>query len=230
MKKFPGPVVTFSAMVVCPFVAAALGIVLLRRRQRPWFGLFSAVSGALLLLLFTAVIGRAMVTKWLASTSLNPSTPRPIEPQTGLPVFPGAEGFGTRTRAGRGGKVIEVTTLADAGPGSLRGDRGPRAAHHRVSRRRSHRARELSRDRSPLHHHRGPVRSGWRNLSQERRPRSRHERRADPTPAHPPRRRRAGETGRQRRHRPAGPPREGHRCAPRSDRSRLGELERGRSG
>ncbi|MCB9754235.1 MAG: pectate lyase [Myxococcales bacterium] len=38
----------------------------------------------------------------------------------GLPVFPGAEGFGSTTPAGRGGQVLEVTTLADAGPGSLR--------------------------------------------------------------------------------------------------------------
>lgn len=35
-------------------------------------------------------------------------------------VFPGAEGFGTDTRAGRGGRVLRVTTLADGGPGSLR--------------------------------------------------------------------------------------------------------------
>src|SRR3989338_2343239 len=40
--------------------------------------------------------------------------------ETNLPVFPGAEGFGSKTRAGRGGKVIEVTTLADSGPGTLR--------------------------------------------------------------------------------------------------------------
>ena len=37
-----------------------------------------------------------------------------------LPVFPGAEGFGTRTPAGRGGALITVTTLAAEGPGSLR--------------------------------------------------------------------------------------------------------------
>jgi len=37
-----------------------------------------------------------------------------------LPAFPGAEGFGTNTEAGRGGKVIVVTTLAGEGPGSLR--------------------------------------------------------------------------------------------------------------
>ncbi len=37
-----------------------------------------------------------------------------------LPVFPGAEGFGTRTPAGRGGKIVEVTSLDDSGAGTLR--------------------------------------------------------------------------------------------------------------
>ena len=37
-----------------------------------------------------------------------------------LPVFPGAEGFGTDTRAGRGGTVLVVDTLHPDGPGSLR--------------------------------------------------------------------------------------------------------------
>jgi hypothetical protein len=120
MKKFPGPLATYSTMVVCPAIAAVLGIVLVRRGRMKRFGLFSTISGGLFLVLFAAVIGRAMIAKKLGATPPNPSTPRPVENQTGLPVFPGAEGVGTRTRAGRGGKVNEVTTLADSGPGSLR--------------------------------------------------------------------------------------------------------------
>jgi len=38
----------------------------------------------------------------------------------GLPAFPGAEGFGTTTPGGRGGRVYTVTSLADRGPGTLR--------------------------------------------------------------------------------------------------------------
>ena len=38
----------------------------------------------------------------------------------GLPAFPGAEGFGTETPGGRGGRVFVVSSLDDKGPGTLR--------------------------------------------------------------------------------------------------------------
>src|SRR5829696_6510701 len=53
----------------------------------------------------------------------------------GLPVFPGAEGYGTRTRAGRAGRVVAVTSLADNGPGTLRAaldDASPKTIVFRV--------------------------------------------------------------------------------------------------
>ena len=53
-----------------------------------------------------------------------------------IPAFPGAEGFGSTTRGGRGGRVIFVTNLDDAGPGSFRAAcdaEGPRIVIFRVS-------------------------------------------------------------------------------------------------
>lgn len=44
---------------------------------------------------------------------------RSDEPRA-IPAFPGAEGFGSATPGGRGGRVIFVTNLDDAGPGSFR--------------------------------------------------------------------------------------------------------------
>lgn len=40
--------------------------------------------------------------------------------QSRLKAFPSAEGFGKYASGGRGGSVVEVTTLDDSGPGSLR--------------------------------------------------------------------------------------------------------------
>ncbi len=57
-------------------------------------------------------------------------------PSSGLPVFPGAEGFGVLTRAGRGGEVIRVSSLKERGPGSLFAcinRRGPRVCVFEVS-------------------------------------------------------------------------------------------------
>jgi hypothetical protein len=55
---------------------------------------------------------------------------------TALPVFPGCEGFGCETSAGRGGAVLRVTHLGDDGDGSLRAalaSSGPRVVVFEVS-------------------------------------------------------------------------------------------------
>ncbi|MBC8472770.1 MAG: pectate lyase [Planctomycetes bacterium] len=121
LMKFPGPLVIWTAMSLCPVAAIYLGVKMLRAKQGPFMARIFAAMGTFLLVAFIVLIGAPMVNERLKpKTPINPSTPRPVEPQIGLPVFPGAEGFGTRTIAGRGGKVVEVTSLAGAGPGTLR--------------------------------------------------------------------------------------------------------------
>jgi pectate lyase len=63
----------------------------------------------------------------------HPVFPLAIAP--GTPAFPGAEGYGANTKGGRGGRVIAVENLNDAGPGSLRAAleaTGPRKIQFRV--------------------------------------------------------------------------------------------------
>lgn len=78
----------------------------------------------------------AVVAALLAGLAiLDPPAPAPTATPS-LPAFPGAEGFGTSTPGGRGGRVINVSNLNDAGPGSFRAAvkaSGPRIIVFRVS-------------------------------------------------------------------------------------------------
>lgn len=105
-----------------PLLTLIAGLLLLRRRpEHRRLGRWAVASGGTIFLFFAILLGgHALRHLGAAAAPKNPSTPRAFEAQTGPPVFPGAEGFGTRTPAGRGGKVIAVTSLADHGPGTLR--------------------------------------------------------------------------------------------------------------
>ncbi|MCB1958357.1 MAG: hypothetical protein KDG55_21995 [Rhodocyclaceae bacterium] len=68
-------------------------------------------------------------------SSSPPTTGGPVD-ASGLPAFPGAEGFGAGASGGRGGRVITVTSLATSGPGSLQAaldERGARTIVFAVS-------------------------------------------------------------------------------------------------
>src|SRR6185436_12057890 len=78
-------------------------------------GLMSAMAG----LAAMAALGVAECASPDRDASAAPAVAEPAA-DAGLAVFPGAEGYGTRTRAGRGARVVAVTSLADRGPGSLR--------------------------------------------------------------------------------------------------------------
>jgi pectate lyase len=136
LMKFPGPFVVYGAMILGPLAVIYFGITMIRAREALLTGWIFTAVGGILVLAFMVVVGIPMLVAAVTpGPPPNPTTPRPVEPQGGLPVFPGAEGFGTRTIAGRGGRIIEVTSLADSGPGSLRealNDPSPRIIVFRV--------------------------------------------------------------------------------------------------
>jgi len=82
------------------------------------------------------------VETYVADTRFNPppvvdaGPAQAVRSDMTIPAFPGAEGFGAYARGGRGGRVIQVTNLKDAGPGSFREAveaEGPRIVVFRVS-------------------------------------------------------------------------------------------------
>jgi pectate lyase len=87
--------------------------------DRVSFSSRSTAEAPQLTLSLSAAIVQAEPTANPAPT-VAPTSMSPAASKSPIVAFPGAEGFGTLTPGGRGGRIIYVTTLADSGTGSLR--------------------------------------------------------------------------------------------------------------
>ena len=72
--------------------------------------------------------------------------PLPTAETREVPAFPATQGWGATTAGGRNGKVLFVTSLADSGPGTLRGAFDQRPPHDSLPCQRHHPSGETGLD------------------------------------------------------------------------------------
>ena len=76
---------------------------------------------------------RFLLSLLLACLFAGAATAQTVPPPLPAPLaFPGAVGPAAQTPGGRGGRIIRVTSLEAAGPGTLRGNRRQGPAHRGV--------------------------------------------------------------------------------------------------